>query len=130
MFASWTKTRTAMLSAGVAAVVALVAAPSASALEGIQGRHAIFYPSLELVYQHDGSSPGHLVAGTGERVPESWSSPMRAGSCLVFDDRLLHRGLANDSNSIRHVAYFSYRQKGYSENTHFESQRSVFDSKP
>lgn len=53
MFASWTKTRTAMLSAGVAAVVALVAAPSASALEGIQGRHAIFYPSLELVYQHD-----------------------------------------------------------------------------
>jgi hypothetical protein len=42
-----------MLSAGVAAVVALVAAPSASALEGIQGRHAIFYPSLELVYQHD-----------------------------------------------------------------------------
>jgi hypothetical protein len=53
MFASWSKTRTAMLSAGAAAALALVASPSARALEGIQGRHAIFYPSLELVYQHD-----------------------------------------------------------------------------
>ena len=53
MFASWSKTRTAMLSAGAAVVLSLVASPSARALEGIQGRHAIFYPSLELVYQHD-----------------------------------------------------------------------------
>ena len=53
MFASWSKTRTAILAAGAAAVLAVVATPPASALEGIQGRHAIFYPSLELVYQHD-----------------------------------------------------------------------------
>jgi hypothetical protein len=46
-------TRKASLVAMAAAVVTLVASPSVRALEGIQGRHAIFYPSLELVYQHD-----------------------------------------------------------------------------
>lgn len=80
----------------------------------------------ELVYQHPGSSPGHLVAGTGERMPDSWASPMTAGSCLVFDDRILHRGPANTSDQNRYVGYFSYRRKAYTENTHFESQRSVF----
>jgi len=88
-------------------------------------------PSLvpeELIYQHAGTSPELLVKGTECRVPESHASQMAAGSCLVFDDRLLHRGLANWSNNTRHVAYFSYRRKGYSENTHFESQRSVYDA--
>lgn len=80
----------------------------------------------ELVYQHAGSSPGDLVAGTGEPVPDRWASPMTAGSCLVFDDRILHRGLANISEQNRYVGYFSYRCKAYAENTHFESQRSVF----
>ena len=46
----------------------------------------------------------------------------------IFDDRLLHRGLANRSKLTRHMAYFSYRQKGYVGNTHFEAQRSVFDA--
>lgn len=82
----------------------------------------------ELVYQHAGTTPESLVKETDNPVPELCATSMSAGSCLVFDDRLLHRGLANDSDSTRHVAYFSYRQKGYSENTHFESQRSVFDS--
>ena len=53
---------------------------------------------------------------------------MTAGSCLVFDDRILHRGLANSSDQERYVAYFSYRRKAYTENTHFESRRSVFDT--
>ncbi|MEJ2171303.1 MAG: phytanoyl-CoA dioxygenase family protein [Woeseiaceae bacterium] len=86
-------------------------------------------PSLvldELIYQHAGTSPSSLVNGDQCRVPESVAGPMAAGTCLVFDDRLLHRGLANRSNTTRHVAYFAYRRKGYSVNTHFESQRSVF----
>jgi hypothetical protein len=81
----------------------------------------------QLIYQHPGTSPESLVRGTGCRVPESCASSLSAGSCLVFDDRILHRGMANRSGEIRHVAYFSYRLKGYSANTHFESQRSVFD---
>ena len=88
-------------------------------------------PSLvldELIYQHAGTSPESLVKGTQCRVPESCASSMAAGSCLVFDDRILHRGLANRSDNTRHVAYFSYRRRGYFANTHFESQRSVFDT--
>ena len=82
----------------------------------------------EMIYQHAGTLPESLVRGTPSRVPESFADSMAAGSCLVFDDRLLHRGLANRSGTMRHVAYFSYRRKGYCVNTHFESQRSVYDT--
>ena len=82
----------------------------------------------ELIYQHPDTSPESLVKDTGSPPPECCVSELAAGSCLVFDDRILHRGLANRSNSTRYVAYFSYRQNGYSENTHFESQRSLFDA--
>ena len=83
--------------------------------------------SDELVYQHSGTSPGLLVDGRELHAPEAQAEPLAAGSCLVFDDRILHRGLANRSETTRYVAYFSYRKSGYYENTHFESQRSVFD---
>lgn len=82
----------------------------------------------ELIYQHASTSPAQLVKGTGQLVPETVSGAMAAGSCLVFDDRLLHRGLANQSDHTRYMAYFSYRKQGYRENTHFESSRSVFDA--
>ncbi|MDZ7645458.1 MAG: phytanoyl-CoA dioxygenase family protein [Woeseiaceae bacterium] len=81
----------------------------------------------ELVYQHAGTSPGTLVEGTGEAAPACWAETLPAGSCLLFDDRILHRGLANDSDRTRYIGYFSYREKAYTENTHFEAQRSVFD---
>ena len=86
-------------------------------------------PSLErdeLVYQHASTSPRSLVDNTASPVPESCASDLAAGSCLVFDDRILHRGLANQSDTTRYMAYFSYRCAGYSENTHFESRRSLF----
>lgn len=53
MFASWTQARRATVGAALVAAVGALASSPASALEGIQGRSAIFYPSLELVYQHD-----------------------------------------------------------------------------
>jgi ectoine hydroxylase-related dioxygenase (phytanoyl-CoA dioxygenase family) len=84
--------------------------------------------SDELVYQHETTMPEQLVANTQESVPEGVSSALSAGSCLIFDDRILHRGLGNTSNSRRSMVYFSYRQAGYSENTHFEAQRSVYDA--
>jgi hypothetical protein len=80
----------------------------------------------ELVYQSEATSPANLVAGRTEPPPETWSDALSAGSCLVFDDRILHRGLANGSGDTRYVAYFSYRRRGYAENTHFESSRSLF----
>ena len=88
-------------------------------------------PSLvadELIYQHESTSPELLVKDTHDPVPENYVNPLAAGSCIVFDDRVMHRGLGNRSDSKRQMAYFSYRKKGYTENTHFESQRSVFDN--
>ena len=82
--------------------------------------------SDELVYQHETTCPEQLVAGTNDDVPEQISYPLTAGACLIFDDRILHRGLGNGSGSRRSIAYFSYRQSGYAENTHFESQRSIY----
>ena len=55
---------------------------------------------------------------------------MSAGDCLIFDDRILHRGLANASNQERWVAYFSYMRPrpgldGVAD-THFEASKSLF----
>ena len=86
--------------------------------------------SDELVYQYETTVPEQLVAATEKAVPEGFSSALAAGSCLIFDDRILHRGLGNASDSRRSMVYFSYRQAGYCENTHFEAQRSVYDAKP
>ena len=85
--------------------------------------------SDELVYQHETTVPEQLVTNTEQAVPKGFSSAMTAGSCLIFDDRVLHRGLGNASDSRRSIVYFAYRQAGYSENTHFEAQRSVYDAK-
>ena len=84
----------------------------------------------ELVYQHSGTSPERLAEAAETEAPEAWVSPLKAGSCLLFDDRALHRGLGNRSERARYVAYFSYRMKGYVETTHFEAQRSVFEEGP
>lgn len=83
--------------------------------------------SDELVYQNETTTPEQLVAYTEQVVPEDFSSALATGSCLIFDDRILHRGLGNASDSRRSMVYFSYRQAGYRENTHFEAQRSVYD---
>ena len=60
-------------------------------------------------------------------VPETWTRAIPKGAALIFDDRLLHRGMANGSTKTRNVAYFSYKRRGYDETTHFEAQRSVYD---
>ena len=82
--------------------------------------------SDELVYQHDKTAPEQLIANIQQAVPDGFSSALLAGSWLIFDDRMLHRGLGNVSDSRRSMVYFSYRQAEYSENTHFEAQRSVY----
>lgn len=81
----------------------------------------------QLIYQHRHTSPKSLVAYSQDSIPQACTNVLSTGSCLVFDDRLLHRGGANQSADTRYVAYFSYRRKDYSVNTHFESQRSVYD---
>jgi hypothetical protein len=82
----------------------------------------------EMVYQHATTSPEMLVKDTGQPVPEGCASDLKAGSALIFDDRILHRGLGNQAEDTRHVAYFSYARQGYSTSTYFEAVRSVFDA--
>ena len=69
-------------------------------------------------------------ASAGAAPQESLAQPMAAGDCLIFDDRILHRGLANASGRERWVAYFSYLRPrpGLPEiaDTHFEATRSLF----
>ena len=84
--------------------------------------------SDKLVYQHETTVPEQLAADTYDTTPEGFSSALTAGSVLIFDDRILHRGLGNASDSRRSMVYFAYRQAGYSENTHFEAQRSIYDA--
>jgi len=79
-----------------------------------------------LLYQSSGISPE--ILNTAEDKLECYSSAFEAGNCLIFDDRMMHRGLANESEKTRHVVYFSYRKNGYRESTHFEAKRSLFDS--
>ena len=82
--------------------------------------------SDELVYQHETTVPEQLVANTSQDTRGALFACIAAGSCLIFDDRILHRGLGNTSDRRRSMVYFSYRQAGYAENTHFEAQRSVY----
>ena len=86
--------------------------------------------SDELVYQRETTVPEQLVANPGQAVPEGFSSTLTAGSCLIFDDRILHRGLGNASDSRRSMVYFAYRQAGYSENTHLRRRGQSTKQKP
>lgn len=64
-------------------------------------------------------------------APVTCVQAMSAGDCLVFDDRILHRGLANSSQHERWVAYFSYLRPRPGldaiADTHFEASRSLFE---
>jgi len=73
---------------------------------------------LNIVYQ----SPEN--AQFVNRAPFNMDLP--AGSLVVFDDRILHRGLGNNTNSDRRMAYFSFKREGYVADTHFEATRSLF----
>ena len=58
------------------------------------------------------------------------ANPLEAGDVLIFDDRILHRGLANKTGRWRWIGYFGYRRPRDMENvadTHFEARRSLWD---
>ena len=83
--------------------------------------------SLEdMLYQSNNEiTPAKLTESREESPSECFCTPLSQGSALIFDDRMLHRGLANNSQKTRWVAYFSYRQPNYVGTTHFEATRSL-----
>ena len=46
---------------------------------------------------------------------------MSAGSALIFDDRILHRGGHNASSENRDVVFFSYSRPDFKPATHYEA---------
>lgn len=88
----------------------------------------------ELVYQGDTEIAPERLAPAGDgwdpAAARTGARAMRAGDAVFFDDRILHRGLANQSTAERWVAYFGYlRPRPGMEavaDTHFEATRSLF----
>ncbi|MGB8692263.1 MAG: phytanoyl-CoA dioxygenase family protein [Steroidobacteraceae bacterium] len=87
-----------------------------------------------LLYQSETEVTPAVLGRTGQHEYTAVVRPtvqaMSAGDCLIFDDRILHRGLANASEQERWVAYFSYLRPrpGLDKvaDTHFEASRSLF----
>lgn len=109
--------------------VPLEAGPTEVALRSHPLTNHLAAPALsrdDLLYQTASElTPASLA---GERVVAE-ASALRAGDCLLFDDRILHRGLANRSEAERWIAYFSYarpRDMSAVDETHFEATRSLF----
>ena len=74
----------------------------------------------EILYQADTNSPQKI--GSSE---EPIAATMDAGSVLIFDDRILHRGGHNRAACDRDVAFFSYRTADFFPSTHYESVRTL-----
>jgi len=84
----------------------------------LQGRPAV---TSDIVYQHSINSP-ELIGSSETPFCVSASK----GDVMIFDDRILHRGLANISDRARSVAYISYKRSSFMDDTHFEANRSLF----
>lgn len=88
----------------------------------------------DLLYQTDTEITPAALRRAGQAGDAVTAEPvvqaMSAGDCLIFDDRILHRGLANCSTQERWVAYFSYLRPrpGMDRiaDTHFEASQSLF----
>ena len=75
----------------------------------------------DIVYQNETNGPEQI--GSDQKA---FRSPMKKGTILAFDDRILHRGQANKSQTDRNIGYFSFRRKAFEADTHFEGFRSIF----
>ena len=77
----------------------------------------------DIVYQFlsDPNAPEQIGASG---VPTKMELP--AGTVILFDDRVLHRGGGNSSAEPRYVGYFSYKRDWFVADTHFEATRSLY----
>ena len=78
----------------------------------------------DIVYQFlsDPNAPEQIGASG---TPTKMELP--AGTVILFDDRVLHRGGGNSSEAPRYVGYFSYKRDWFVADTHFEATRSLYN---
>jgi hypothetical protein len=118
--------------------ISLAAGPTEVARGSHRLTNHLRYPGLDrdsLLYQSETEkvTPAMLqqAGQADDGAIEAMAQAMAAGDGVIFDDRILHRGLANTSQQERWVAYFSYLRPrpGLEEiaDTHFEAQRSLFE---
>lgn len=77
----------------------------------------------DIVYQ----SPLNTLASIGAEELGTHCTELLRGSVLIFDDRILHRGLANRHTASRYVGYLSYRRGWFEPSTHFEATASLYE---
>lgn len=75
-----------------------------------------------IVYQDINNTPESI--GMSSCSAFTMALPVR--SAVIFDDRILHRGLGNLSGENRDVAYFSLKRAGFRTDTHFEATQSLY----
>jgi len=75
----------------------------------------------EIVYQNARNCP-ELIGS--DEAPFCIAMPR--GSVLIFDDRILHRGLANGTLESRYVGYLSFRRRSFETTAYFEATRSLY----
>ena len=71
--------------------------------------------------------PGTHVFGCSCDEAAKTSFTVRAGSAILFDYRVLHRGLANESAESRPMLYFTYARSWFRDATNYSSVALVDD---
>ena len=84
------------------------------------GSHRLTGESENIVWQD--SAHKERIGCTGDPI----AFTCRAGSVIIFDYRILHRGLANTSRAARPVLYFTYARAWFRDMHNFPS-RSLLD---
>ncbi|CAK9106091.1 Probable cysteine desulfurase [Durusdinium trenchii] len=74
----------------------------------------------EILYQSESNSP-QMIGSSEEPI----AATMDAGSILIFDDRVLHRGGQNRAARDRDVTFFSYTKADFMPSTYYESVRTL-----
>mmetsp|Transcript_7851 Transcript_7851/g.20228 ORF Transcript_7851/g.20228 Transcript_7851/m.20228 type:complete len:260 (+) Transcript_7851:3554-4333(+) len=85
----------------------------------------VFVPLVELTSNNGPTEfvPGSHVNGKWKGAAHSVTPCVPAGSYLVFDYRLRHRGLANHSSQPRPLLYLTYAKPFFADATNFSATR-------
>eukprot|EP00039_Didymoeca_costata_P004890 m.76867 g.76867 ORF g.76867 m.76867 type:complete len:542 (+) comp12587_c0_seq3:68-1693(+) len=89
-----------------------------------------FYLGSHVSMSEDDFAPSDLGPGQLPKTPRL-ALPISFGSAVLFDVRLIHRGIENNSTSNRAISYMSFVQEWWSDTVNFKSQQTRnFDELP
>jgi hypothetical protein len=98
----------------------------------------VFVPLVPLCGGEGGNGPTQFFPGT-HHCPDSADPRVTlsagggvefecdAGSCILFDYRIHHRGLQNSSSDRRPLLYFTFGRSWFQDATNYSSTASIFD---